>query len=433
MQEAQTLASSRSEISKLDEGWEFKFDDYAIEGGETIDLLVSYDYKDGIGATNPLEYPEFTQIYNYIDNFLKTYPNETDFWEIVNKNLVTDLLTKPIPTTFGFDYQLSDVVDSLTVEIDVLPGSSNIPIARSSIVTGTPDVESVNGLPQSNGVELDEAWEFKFDDYAIDHQGGATINLTIDYDYIDGIGIEDPLEYPEFTQIYNYIDNFLKTYPNETDFWEIVNKNLVTDLLTKPIPTTFGFDYQLSDVVDSLTVEIDVLPGSSNIPIARSSIVTGTASRQSLTLNGTDANETLKGGAGNDTLYGNGGIDTLIGGAGDDLIYGGAQADTIRAGAGNDKIFANGGSDLIKSGIGFDTVCLGDGNATVVLSAGAGYDTVHNYQAGATRFKVISLEGLSFEDSANGAQILQNGDLLAIVPNQSANLFSSNTSRIFFV
>ncbi|KAM3099958.1 hypothetical protein ACKFKF_13300 [Phormidesmis sp. 146-12] len=61
--------------------------------------------------TNPLEYPEFTQIYNYIDNFLKTYPNETDFWEILNKNLVSDLLTKLIPTTFGFDYQLADVLD----------------------------------------------------------------------------------------------------------------------------------------------------------------------------------------------------------------------------------------------------------------------------------------------------------------------------------
>jgi hypothetical protein len=61
------------------------------------------------------------------------------------------------------------------------------------------------------------------------------------------------------------------------------------------------------------------------------------------------------------------------------------------------------------------------------------YDTINNYQAGATRFKVMSLDGLSFADSANGAQIFQRGDLLAIVANQSASVFSSSMSSIFFV
>jgi Ca2+-binding RTX toxin-like protein len=421
----QTPVSSGLATASLDEGWQFSFDNYAIEhqGSATIDLLVSYDYKDGIGATDPLEYPEFTQIYNYIDNYLKTYPNETDFWEILNKNLVSDLLTQPIPTAFGIEYQLADVVDSLTVEIDVLPGSSDIPIPRSSIVTGVPD----------SVVEFDESWKFKFDDYAIEHQGNATIDLNVSYDYIDGIGIEDPFEYPEFTQIYNYIDNYLKTYPNETDFWEILNKNLVSALLTEPIPTTFGFDYQLADVVDSLTVEIDVLPGSSNIPVSRSSVVTGTASRQPLTLYGSEADDTLTGGAGNDTLYGHGGLDTLIGGAGDDLIYGGYQADTIRGGTGNDTIYTKGGSDLINSGNGNDTIWVGDDHATVVLEEGAGYDIINDYRTGAVSFKVVSLEDLSFEDSAGGAQIFQKGDLLAIVANQSARVLSGAASSIFSV
>jgi hypothetical protein len=161
------------------------------------------------------------------------------------------------------------VVDSLTVELNVLQGSSDIPVPRSSIVTGMPNVELVNDVPQSNVLELDESWKFRFDDYAIEHRGNATINLNVSYDYIDGIGIEDPFEYPEFTQIYHYIDNYLKAYPNETDSWETLNKNLVSDLLTAPIPTTFGFHYQLADVLDSLTVEIDVFPSSSNISRSR--------------------------------------------------------------------------------------------------------------------------------------------------------------------
>jgi archaellin len=413
-------------IVQLEEGWQFRFEDYAVEhqGGAVIDLVVNYDYKDGIGITDPFEYPEFLQIYNYIDTFLKTYPNETDFWEILNKNLVTDLLTKPIPTVFGFDYQLASVIDALTVEIDVQAGSSTIAVPRSSIVTG---------MPQEGAVNLAEGWQFKFEDYAIAHQGSSIIDITVSYDYVNGIGTDDPFEYPEFLQIYNYIDNFLKNYPNETDFWEILNKNLVTELLTQPIPTVFGFDYQLSDVLDELTIAIDVQAGSSNITVPRSSIVSGTsAGGKPDVLYGSDRSEQLAGGAGNDTLYGNGGFDTLLGGSGDDLIYGGAQADMIRGGTGNDTIFGNGGDDLINSGLGFDTVWLGGGGmATVVLEKGSGYDTINNFQAGSTRFRVGSLSGFSFSDSPSGAKIFQDNDLLAIVSWQTASSLQANLASIF--
>ncbi|ERT03566.1 hypothetical protein M595_6496, partial [Lyngbya aestuarii BL J] len=146
----------------------------------------------------------------------------------------------PIPTEFGFDYQLGEVLDSLTVDIGVQSGSGDVFIPRSSIVTGTPGTE----------VNLDESWSFVLEDYAIEHQGQGVIDLVASYDYVEGIGIDDPFEYPEFTQISNYIDDFLVNYPNETDFWEILNKNLVTELLTEPIPTEFGFDYQLGEVLD---------------------------------------------------------------------------------------------------------------------------------------------------------------------------------------
>ncbi|MEO1123416.1 MAG: hypothetical protein AAFX95_04990 [Cyanobacteria bacterium J06639_16] len=252
----------------LDESWSFAFTDYAVEhqGQSTLDLTVNYDYVDGIGTDDPFEYPEFLQIFNFIEAFLTEYPNETDFWEILNKNLVTDLLSEPIPTVFGFDYQLAEVLDQLTVDIDVQAGSSNIDVPRSSTVTGFP----------GNTVDLDESWFFAFEDYAIEHQGQSLIDLFVSYDYVDGIGVDDPFEYPEFLQIFNFIETFLVDYPNETDFWEILNKNLVTDLLSEPIPTVFGFDYELAEVLDNLTVDIDVQPGSSDIVVPRSSMVTGT-------------------------------------------------------------------------------------------------------------------------------------------------------------
>jgi hypothetical protein len=252
----------------LDESWSFALKDYAVEhqGQAVIDLVASYDYVNGIGVDDPFEYPDFTQILNYVEGFLANYPNETDFWEILNKNLVTDLLTQPIPTAFGFDYQLAEVLDSLTVGIGIQPGSSNVFIPRSSTVTGTPGTE----------VALDESWSFALKDYVIEHQGQAVIDLVASYDYVNGIGENNPFEYPDFTQISNYIQAFLVNYPNETDFWEILNKNLVAELLTEPITTEFGFDYQLAEVLDSLNVAIGIQPGSSNIFIPRSSNVTGT-------------------------------------------------------------------------------------------------------------------------------------------------------------
>ena len=160
-------------------------------------------------------------------------------------------------------------------------------------------------------------------------------------------------------------------------------------------------------------------------------------------IEGTDGSDALYGsssssevviaGDGNDTVYGNGGKDILNGGAGDDLIYGGSDADTILGGGGNDTIYGNGGGDLIDGGAGDDTIWLGAGAATVVLSSGDGYDTINNFQLGATQFKVSNLSNLQFSDSSGGAQIFQGSDLLAIVSWQSANIFSTNLNQIFVI
>ena len=148
-------------------------------------------------------------------------------------------------------------------------------------------------------------------------------------------------------------------------------------------------------------------------------------------LYGTSADETLAGLGGNDTLYGNGGLDTLVGNAGNDLIYGSGQADRIVAGTGDDVIFANGGEDFINSGTGLDTLWLGGEAVTILLRIGSGYDTIKNFQLGATKLQVTSTTTLSFADSADGAQIFQGEDLLAVISWQTASTFSSNTNEIF--
>jgi hypothetical protein len=78
--------------------------------------------------------------------------------------------------------------------------------------------------------KITEDWNFSVKDYAINHQGLNKLNLDIDYQYNPEIA---PNEYPDFVPIYKSIDNFLTSYPNETDFWEVVNKNLTQNILNE--------------------------------------------------------------------------------------------------------------------------------------------------------------------------------------------------------
>ena len=248
------------------ESFRFRVPSYGLDhqGGAIVDLLVRLDFIENVGITDPYAYPEFVSIVDFIKDYLVTYENETDFWEILNKNLVTTLLNDTIPTNFGVEYNLDQVVDSLTVEIEVEPGSSLVNYARASTVTGS---------PEDGDIDFDQSFSFEIEDYGLDHQGGAIVDIRVDLNFKEDIAIDDPFEYPEFVSIVNFIKDYLVTYKNETDFWEIVSKNLTEALLTQTIPTTFGVSYHLDEVVESLTVDIQVDAGSSLVNYPRASTV----------------------------------------------------------------------------------------------------------------------------------------------------------------
>jgi hypothetical protein len=68
------------------------------------------------------EYPDFRWLAKDVETLLTNYPNEDDYWEIVNKE-VTALLLKKYPA-----------LTSVTCEMKVDP-SRNVPYSRSSRVT----------------------------------------------------------------------------------------------------------------------------------------------------------------------------------------------------------------------------------------------------------------------------------------------------------
>lgn len=106
---------------------------------------------------------------------------------------------------------------------------------------------------------LTEEFSFSIQNFKMNHQGDIhNLNIKVRYRY--KVGIADNA-YPDFLPIANDIQYFLKSYPNETAYWEIVNKKLTLVVLNK------------YPVLSNITIEMQV-PPSRLIPYHRSSIVT---------------------------------------------------------------------------------------------------------------------------------------------------------------
>jgi hypothetical protein len=117
-------------------------------------------------------------------------------------------------------------------------------LAAPALAESQLQVSSTPILSQCNSHQ--ETFAFQVPTYAIQHMGGAILNIKLAYRLTpEAIAKND---YPDFMPITKEIDHYLTQYPNETDYWEIVNKNLVQHLLS-----TYP---QMS----SLNLELGVMP-----------------------------------------------------------------------------------------------------------------------------------------------------------------------------
>jgi hypothetical protein len=106
---------------------------------------------------------------------------------------------------------------------------------------------------------LVEEFSFAIKDFKMDHQTQTNnLNITISYRYITNIQKSD---YPDFRWLAKDVETLLTNYPNKDDYWEIVNKQIVSLLLNK-YPS-----------IASVTCDLKVDP-SSLVPYTRSSRVT---------------------------------------------------------------------------------------------------------------------------------------------------------------
>jgi hypothetical protein len=122
-----------------------------------------------------------------------------------------------------------------------------------------PSPASQKQRPQPQDSQLVEQFSFFINDFTMEHQSQTnTLNTSVRYRYAANIS---NAEYPDFRGIAKDIETSLNNYPNETDYWEILNKQL-TSMVMKKYP-----------VMTQLTIEIAVSP-SSVVPFLRSSTVT---------------------------------------------------------------------------------------------------------------------------------------------------------------
>ena len=210
---------------------------------------------------------------------------------------------------------------------------------------------------------------------------------------------------------------------------------------------TYSIGLGVVDAEDSI-VDSALLVDNLNILSGDEAIV-GTDNGESLF--GETGNDTIFGKGGNDEIFGSEGSNTLYGGDGDDIINAGSQADTIYGGAGNDSVLAAEGDNIIFGGLGDDTISTGSGNDkiiggvgndiislgggqdNIVLEQGKGTDTINNFQLGQTTFDVFGdPSNLSIIDGANGAEISQFGELVAVVSSTSASTLVDNIDTVFF-
>jgi hypothetical protein len=127
---------------------------------------------------------------------LEKYPNEDDYWEIVNCSLTKKLL------------QQNQDLSSIKIAITVHP-SRKFPYYRTSNVTRQGDNK------------IWESWHFAFDSDRVKKVNGRFEKIGVDYVYKS-----NELAYPNFVRVYKQIEKFLVVRSKEENSWDSIDREL---------------------------------------------------------------------------------------------------------------------------------------------------------------------------------------------------------------
>jgi hypothetical protein len=83
-------------------------------------------------------------------------------------------------------------------------------------------------IPSISARVVEETLSFEIGAFPVDHQGPQVIDVVTDLTYREGIGDK---EYPDFEEVRAGLIAWMKSYPNETDYWEVFVRVLAERIL----------------------------------------------------------------------------------------------------------------------------------------------------------------------------------------------------------
>jgi hypothetical protein len=213
---AETLMvpSADRAVESAEKHWSFSIKRYRMRHHHGIQTLnIRVDCTSESDADEMIA--QLLMLHAEINQFLQHYPNEDDYWEIINRELTKTLLRQ--------HSQLSTV----TITLEVLP-TARLPYTRASIVSRTQE-----GY-------VDEGW--RFFTRIPGQEAGYSASYEVEYFYRDGITNE---EYPDFVPIHHRITQLLTVATAKGDSWEQTNQAIAQTVLQK------------YPALDSLTSRVD--------------------------------------------------------------------------------------------------------------------------------------------------------------------------------
>jgi len=218
--DVEVYSENRSSITVKD--LSFSVQDYIVEHQwmtNKVNITVNYALKEDELSTHS---EDLTLISNRIAQFLEGYPDEDDYWEVVNQRL-----TKTV-------FQEHPEMRSLTISLEILPRPrvSDTCISTVTVTDQNPMLET---------------WQFLSTHIPVHHQVRELVNVSVRYTYKSKITAQ---EYPDFVPIQRQITETLSTSSHSLNSWETIDRQLAESVLAE--------HPALTDV----TLELEVLPTS---------------------------------------------------------------------------------------------------------------------------------------------------------------------------
>ncbi len=178
----------------------------------------------GVPGSGELTLISQQELMDEATDFLENYPNTSDFFEIVNRNL-NEHLRSEFP-------ELEKLSVSFT--IDPRPGVAFTVLSSTIFEDGA----------------LREFYGFDLPGTSTDHQDAGEIDLTVFFEYDQDL---EPSDIPNVLFVRLNVINFINNYPNTTDYFEIYAKAMASSVLN-------GFD-----TINNVTISFEV-PVRNDVP-----------------------------------------------------------------------------------------------------------------------------------------------------------------------